>query len=137
MTTPASTALRGALITLAKADATLATLMGGAVKIWEHVPENAVHPYLELRASGTRAWDTTGDRGKEHEVSVNCWSHEEGSKQCEAILGRLEEIWRDQRPTIADHRVVNLELQFADIIREEGGQTYHGFQRWRAVTEEV
>jgi hypothetical protein len=136
MATSASYALRAALITLTKADATLATILGGTVQMYDHVPEDAVIPYIEYRSSA-RTWDTTTDRGDEFDVSINVWSHAEGSKQCEDVMRRIDEIWRAAAPSLTDHRLVNLERQFQDIIREEGGQTYHGFQRWRAVTEEV
>lgn len=142
MTSPANLSLRAALITRAKADAALATAMGGTVRFVEYVPEAngpdaLALPFLHWR-SDERAWDTTSDRGREHSIEVSCFSRAEGRKEVDQILHALELCWRDWAPqTLTDHRLVNLDMQMGDVIREDGGQTYVGYQRWRAVTEEL
>jgi hypothetical protein len=137
MTQPASLSLRAALIANAKANSGLQSACGGTVRFYEFVPERATLPYLQWRENA-RASDTTSDRGKEHEITINVWSRAEGRKEADQILHALETAWRDLAPqTLTDHRLVNIEFQMSDTIRTEGGQTYMGYARFRAVTEEL
>ena len=100
------------------------------------MPDGAAFPYLQWRENAA-AWDTTSDRGKTHDITVNAWSHAEGRREVDLILHALEIAWRDIAPrTLTDHRLINIDRTFADVIREEGGQTYLGVMRFRAVTEE-
>jgi hypothetical protein len=135
MTIPATLSLREALVARLKADAGVAALVAG--RVFDHVPEREVFPYVSIRATA-RAWDTTDDFGKEVSVEINAWSRKEGRRECELILHALEVSLRTMAPAVlTDHRLVNMTFEMADVLREEGGQTYFGYARFRAVTEEL
>ena len=135
MTIPATLALRTTLVARLKADAGVADLV--ADRIYDHVPEREQFPYVSMRAAA-RAWDTTDDYGKEITVEFNAWSRAEGRRQCELILHAVDASLRTIWPAVlTDHRLVNMTFEMADVLREEGGQTYFGYARYRAVTEEL
>jgi hypothetical protein len=135
MTIPATLALRQAVVAALRADAGLQALIGQ--RVYDHIPEREQFPYVSLRDQ-VRAYDTTTERGKEHTLQLNAWSRAEGSKEAELVLHGLERVLRDLSPrALTDHTLINLDVEMATVVRDEGGQTYFGYVRARAVTEEV
>lgn len=134
-TIPATLALRQALVTHLKANAALALMVGA--RIYDHVPERETFPYVSIRDE-VREWDTGSDRGKEHRLEINCWSRAEGRRESELVLHLVETAMRDAALSLTGgHRLVNLQFEMGAVIREDGGQTYFGYARFRAVTEET
>lgn len=135
--------LSGVLTTATRAYSPLTTLLGGA-RIFSHVPAEitepplgaAAQPYLQFKI-GSKPWDTVTDYGKEHTLELWAWTEHNGPKQAQAIVDAVETLFRTWTPTMASHRLVNLVLQYSDVFRDGEGQTYCGYQRWRAVTEEI
>lgn len=137
MTIPALLAVRQALVARLRADPDLVALLGGA-RVFDHVPEREAFPYVSFEAEAAE-WDTgQTEFGKEIMIDVNAWSRKEGRRECEIILHAVERSLRDMAPAVlTDHRLVNMTFEMADVLREEGGQTYFGYARFRAVTEEL
>jgi len=137
-TEPASLQLRKALVGRLNADGALMARTGGR-KVLDFVPERTPMPFVQIRLS-ERPWDTSSDYGREFDVEFNAWTEAEGRKACELILHGIEQSLRglsgDALP-MDGHRLVNLHLQHVDVFRDGPGQTYCGYQRWRAVTEET
>jgi len=135
VTIPASLALRQALVSQLIGDAGVAALV--AARVYDHTPDREILPYISLRAASV-AWDTSTEYGKEHAVEINVWSRQEGRKEAETILHAIETALRSVAPAVlTDHRLVNMHFETADVLREESGQTYFGYARLRAVTEEL
>ena len=131
-------AIKAALV----ADATIITLMGASPAVFDHVPDAEPMPYIQLDEPGTSAWDVTPTEaddgyGKEHTAMIHVWSSYEGKKEINAIMRAIELELRDFSPTLANHKVVNFRFQFADRLRDQDGQAYHGVIQFRAITEEI
>lgn len=131
-------AIRAALI----ADASLATIMGGAVRFYDVPPPDALMPYLTIDTSAAAEWDVTpteSDDGHGHEITIliHSWSAYEGMKETGQMIRRVEEIVRDLAPELTAHRLVNIRFQFSDRLRDPDGQALHGVIQFRAVTEEL
>lgn len=138
MTIPATTALRAALVTTLRGNAALTALTGGQPRVFDHASERLPLPFVSIRTDDTQSWDTTTDRGEEITVEFNTWSNAEGRKEPEAVLNAIKEALMQFAPrTLTDHRLVNFEWKASRVIPDEQGQRYFGFQRWRAVTEEI
>lgn len=131
--------IRGVLV----ADSTLASLMGGAVKFFDYVPERESLPYIEYREGSTAEWDVdeTGSAtgfGREHTLTINVWSGYEGVKELRGILRRVYDLLQNNTSlSLVDHNLVNLRFMFDDVVREPDGQSYHGISQFRAITEEI
>lgn len=135
MTIPATLSLRQALVTRLRESSPLSQMV--SQRVYDHVPERESFPYVSIRATA-REWDTSDDFGKELSVEINVWSREEGRRECELILHAVEHALRGMAPAVlTDHKLVNMRFEMADVLREEGGQTYFGYGRFRAVTEEI
>lgn len=136
MTIPADLAIQEALVARLRADAGVAAFVGA--RVYDHVPERESFPYVSLRTSGVRDWDTSTDFGKELSVELNVWSRKEGRREAKLILHAIEQALRPFAPAVlTDHRLVNMTFEMAEVVREDGGQTYFGYARFRAVTEEL
>ncbi|MBI1188316.1 MAG: DUF3168 domain-containing protein [Alphaproteobacteria bacterium] len=135
MPTAPDTALRIALIARLKADAGVVAAVGEAVRVFDFVPEDEPFPYFTIR-SQARPWDTTSDRGHEHEVLLNYWYEGEGKRHGEAVLYAVQRAFRDHQAALSDHALRNLEWRFEDVVRDEA-RRHLAHQRWRAVTEET
>ncbi len=145
MTADPSLELQKAFRTLLKADTDLATLMGGRVRFFDHVPERTPRTYIEYRQGQVQEWDTSpaddesvsGD-GKEHTVSFNVWSDYEGVKELRKILRRIYDLLQNNTGmSLTGHKLVNLRFLFEDVVPEPDGQSYHGIAQYRAITEEI
>lgn len=131
-------AMRAAILS----DVTLRTLVSDPVRLYDHVPENAPMPYIQHDEPGTAEWDVTPTEtdegyGHEHNIMLHVWSAYEGKQEINAILYRLEQIFRDWRASLTGHRLVHIRYQFSDRLRDPDGQAYHGVIQFRAVTEEI
>lgn len=131
----ANGALRAALVARLAADAPLTALIG-ADRVFSHVPDGQPSPYVQLRIDA-KAWETSTEYGAEHTVELNAWTEGEGPKLADRILAAIEDSLREASITLSGHRLVNLRLQASTVFRDGEGQTYCGYQRWRAVTEEL
>lgn len=137
--TAAATELRTALIAALTVDLGVkATAMGASPRIFNRVPPERTFPYLVIKTSSLRPWDTTTDRGGELDVEFRAIGEYEGDLEGEAIFRAVALALRDWAPqTFSTHRLVNLTLAFEDVRSEEDGKRYFGLQRWRAVLEEI
>lgn len=137
MTLAAQTALRTAIIAALKADAGVQAAMGAVPRVVNRAPPGLPFPFIVV-SSQFQPWDTTTDRGGQHDVEFRLMGEYEGDKQGETIFRATQEALRDWAPrALTDHWLVNLELRFEDVRSEEDGKRYFGMQRWRAVTEEA
>jgi len=138
----ASWELQKAIKTLLVGDATLATLLGGAVRFYDLVPEGAALPYIEYGEAGITAWDTdpaddrSGD-GEEHTITIHIWSSYEGKKEVSLVQRRVRELLQNNTSlSLTGHILVNMRFLVSDTVRDPDGQAFHGISQFRAVTEE-
>lgn len=124
--------------------ATAVTSLLGGPRVYENVPidvekppaGSAGQPYVQYRGE-SKPYDTTTERGREHKIELNVWTFKKGSKQANEIMAAIETNMRDALFALTGgHVLTNLEFEFGTVFRDGEGQTYCGYQRWRAVTEE-
>ncbi len=130
----ANWALQQAIYSAVTADAALNTLIGPP-RLYDDVPQNAVHPYLTLGQSTTRDWSTSTEPGDEHVLTLHVWSRAGGRREAQEVMGALKTALHDRPLTLTGHRLVNLRHELSEARREPDGDTYHGLVRFRAVTE--
>lgn len=142
MSESASWELQKAIKTLFTGDASLATLLGGTVRFYDLVPEDAALPYIEFGEAGITAWDTDvadsrSGFGEEHLLSIHVWSSYEGKKEASLIQRRVRELLQDNTSlSLGGHTLVNMRFLFSDLVRDPDGQAFHAISQFRAVTEE-
>lgn len=129
-------AVQVALVGALRADATLAAEIGD--RVFDAVPEDAVHPYVSL---GPEDWrDPMADCliGETGVVQIDIWSRDVGRRECKRITDRIERMFRDGALALpAPYRCVSVAVILRRILQDPDGRTSHGVVQLRIETEEV
>lgn len=96
--------LQEAFVTVLEGDVELAQLMGGAVRVYDRVPEGAAFPYIQIADDQTIDNSNTCVRGSEIFARVHVWSREPGHVEAKKISGRVRDLL-DTRHTLEDHYI--------------------------------
>lgn len=131
----ASLALQKAIVAALKADAHLKVLIGDPPRIYDDPPRDAPFPYVTIGASTLADWDTSEAPGFEHAILLHAWSRYGGRREARLIQGALHAALHERALSLDGHRLANLRFEFADVFRDEDGETAHAVMRFRAVTE--
>lgn len=127
-------ALQQAVYEVLAADAGLIEELGDPPRLYDDAPKAAVFPYVLL--GETRESAIAGDDGLfEHDIRLQIFSKHGGRKEVKRIADRLYDALQDADLAIEGARLVSLRFVFADAFRRDGGETYQGAVRFRAVTE--
>jgi len=126
----------------------LATLLGSAARVYDHVPGAArlAYPYLVLgRRSRTNEAGALQAVGSVVSVQVDGWSDAKGPYQMQRIVSRVAALL-ERRPTLSLGPYVYLERSLtceheevfdeADLDAPEQ-RLYHGVQRWALECHEA
>jgi Protein of unknown function (DUF3168) len=132
----ASFALQKAIYSKLSADTALLALLGGP-RIYDDVPTRAEFPYVTIGQTIERDWSTATDPGQEHLMTLHVWSRGRGRREADDILAAIGAALHDQTLPMTGFRLINLRHEFSDARRDPDGETFHGLQRYRAVTEAI
>ena len=105
------------------------------VPVYDDVPENPPHPYVTI---GAGDWRQAGDKtvdGQEHRPEIHVWSRYRGRKETKDLQGRIHGLLHNRPMDLAGHRLILLRFEFAAVLEDPDGLTWHGVQRFRALTE--
>lgn len=117
-------------------DSTLVSLV--STRIYDHVPENAAFPYVEL-GEGTAVpgdVDTKTEDGMDQTIMIHTLSRYRGAKEAKQIMSAITEVLHDASLSISGHSLVMCSFEFSELFMEGDGLTRHGIQRFRVVTQE-
>lgn len=131
----AAVELQRAIFAVLKADAAIKAVVGN--RIHDHTPNNLRFPYLTFGRTNSYDWSTGTEIGTEHLFSIHVWSKATGKTETLELMGRVEELLRDNALQLNGHNLVNLTPSFAETRFDEDQSLHHGLLRYRAVTEPV
>lgn len=129
-----SAELQTTIVSTLTHDPALRARLGGP-KVFDRVPERAVFPYLTLGRTAVVDWSTGTEDGSEHILTLHVWSKGGSKQEAYEIMDMVSNALHDQALPLTSHRLVNLQLQFAEARQEPDSPAYHGILRFRAVTE--
>jgi hypothetical protein len=129
-----SAELQTTIVTALTGDAGLTALLGGP-KVFDRVPERVAFPYLTLGRTAVIDWSTGTEDGAEHILTLHVWAKGGSKQETYEIMHKVSAKLHDANLALHSHRLVNLQLQFAEARQEPDSPTYHGILRFRAVTE--
>lgn len=128
-------ALRAAILARAQADAELAALMGGALRLHDEPPRAAEPVYAVFGEVTAADWSTDLDRGHEQDLALVVWSREGSARAGLAAAERFAAILDGADLALAGHRLVNLRVTAVAAARDERTRLARVTVRLRAVTE--
>lgn len=129
----AETALAAAIRAAALADVNLQARL--ADRFYDDPPPDVSFPYLTLGRVESKPVDASERGALEHGVTLHVWSRYGGRAEALEIIAALRACLHNAALDVADHRLVLLFAQFADVFRSGDGRTTHGVLRLRAITE--
>lgn len=77
--------VQAAIFALLTAEPSLQTALGGAGRVFDHVPATTNFPYLVISELAERPDDTLGTKGRMLTLTLDAFSQAEGYKELEAI----------------------------------------------------
>ena len=130
----ASLPLQKAIVAALKADLFVATLVG--TRIYDAVPMNATKPYVSFGPFQLLAEEGDCIEGGEIIVQLDAWAVGPDTVEVKR-LGSAVAMALDNAPLALDEnqRLVMLEIQNIQYLREPDGLTAHGVLTVRALTE--
>lgn len=105
-------------------------LVGG--RVYDHVPENAVFPHVEIGEGQGVPADTTGDSGELSDAGVSefvtfhVWSRYRGKKEVKETLSRLHSVLHEQSLTIPGRVSAHAFVRDMRVVLDQDGLTRHG-----------
>lgn len=130
-------ALRAAILAHAQADATLAALMGGTVRLHDEPPRAAEPVYAVFGDAAARDWSTGSDEGHAHEAAIVVWAREGGARSGLDAAARLAMLLREAALILDGHRLVSLRVTALETARDDKTGLARATLRLTALTEVV
>jgi hypothetical protein len=109
-------------------------LLAGA-GVYDHVPQEADYPYESLAALSETWADGFTDGFREVTMQWDVWSRYHGRKEAHAIQSSQIALINRQSISLATLRLVSIRLDYADVLEDPDGITWHGVTRYVALVE--
>ena len=123
--------------TTLKADSALQAFIGTTARVFDHVPQSSIYPYVVIGETTGEDFDTKTEDGMAQQVMIHTWSRYRGSKEAKQIMGAVVDALDQQALSVTGHTLVLLRFEFSDLFLDPDGLTRHGVQRFRALTQET
>jgi Protein of unknown function (DUF3168) len=123
-------AMRAALL----ARPALITLLGGA-HVFDEVPRGANPPFVVFSALETRDWSVIDQKAHEHFLSLEVVTNARTRPLAQNICAEIELALDNAALTLTDHKLINLRVIFANVIKSISTSNYGAALRFRAATE--
>ena len=124
-------ALQEAIYTRLSNDSTLTDTNGASV--YDEVPEGSSYPYVTIGETTALDYSTKDVNGSEQTLTLHVWSQYRGAKESKNIMDRLHDLLHNYSLSVTGANLINLRLEFSDLLRDPDGITRHGVVRFRAV----
>lgn len=130
-------ALRAAILARLSADAELAALMGGTVRLHDEPPRAAEPVYAVFGDAAARDWPGDGGAGHEHETAIVVWAKPGSAKSALDAAERMAALLHDAALAPAGHRLVLIRVAALESARDERANLARATLRLRALSEVV
>ena len=127
-----------AIFTALSGDATLTGLLGGPA-IYNGVKDGTPPPYVDI--GDDTAIDDSGINvdAQEHTITLHTWTQQPIGGQsaknlCMSIMVEVRNVLHEARLLLNNGALCNMRQEFRETLRDPDGVSWHGVQRFRAVT---
>ncbi len=127
--------MRAAILARLNADADLATLMGGAVRLHDEPPRAARGVYAVFSDVTARDWSTGSSRGEDQTLGLVVWAEEGSAATGFAAVERIAALLQEADLALAGHRLVTLRMTETQAARDRATGRVRVTLRLRALIE--
>ena len=128
-------ALRAAILARLSVDAALATLMGGALQLYDEPPRGAEPVHAVFGTADAKDWSSDGSRGHEQAAAIVVYAKPGSALSGLQAAERIAELLKDATLALVDHRLVTLRVIAFAADRDEASNLARATVHLRAVTE--
>ena len=128
-------ALRGAIFARLSANAELASLMGGSLRLYDEPPRGSEPVYAVFGEAAARDWSTDTEPGHEHDVAIVTWAKPGSARSALLVAERMAELLHGADLALAGHRLVLLRATALESDRDATTNLARATLRLRALTE--
>lgn len=139
MMTWAPKELQKTLFSILGSDATLLSLGVTGVFDSTSVPEEQTFPFITIGDNPMENRSNHTTRGWKSEVKIHVWYQEagRGRKKVQEIQARIDELLNSVDICVDGWNIINLRLQFVDVIVDIDNVTLHGIQIFNLLLGEA
>jgi len=130
-------ALRAAILARLSADAAVATLMGGALRLYDEPPRGAEPVYAVFGTADAKDWSSDGSRGHEQAAAIVVYAKPGSALSGLRAAERIAELLHDASLALLGHHLVALRAVAFAADRDETSNLARATVHLRAVTEVV
>lgn len=112
-------------------------LMAAISGVYDHVPADTAFPYVTIGETTVIDWSSKSFDGQLHDLTLHVWSRARGRKEVKTIMALLYDTLNGAALAVEGQELVDLRFDFAQTLLDADGLTFHGVQRYRAVTRAV
>lgn len=127
-------ALQKLIVDRLRADAAVSAMIGQ--RIYDSVPAKAVYPYVSFGAHDYVPDDAECIAAGEHTIMLDVWSEKPGRVEAKQVVDAVRRSLRQYDADLGAYGLVEMEIDFADVIMDPDGLTAHGRVQVRARIEE-
>ena len=91
------------------------------------------YPFISIGDARADDYSTKDLDGGDYEVTFDIWSQYKGAKECKQIMDKIHDLLHDSNISVTGFNLINMRLEFTDILRDPDGVTRHGVMRFRAI----
>jgi hypothetical protein len=128
-------ALRAAILVRLAADAELASLMGGAVRLHDEPPRGAEPVYAVFGPADAKDWSSDGSRGHEQDAAIVVYAKPGSALSGLQAAERIAALLDDASLALSGHRLVALRVAAFASDRDQRASLARATVHLRAVTE--
>lgn len=129
MATDSIKALRGAVFTALKNDATLLSLVNG---VYEYAGETLAYPYVYIDAMQAEEWSKLGSKGANVTFTVKIATRDKDSGKCGDIVARVQGLLHRAALTVTGHTLQYLRWNDTRLFENGRPNTFEGSVRFGA-----
>lgn len=125
--------IKAAIITLLRADGTLAALVSG---VYDEVPQGTAYPYIAVGSMTEVRFNAFGKAGKDTTVTLHVWSQNAGFKEALAITDRVNVLLDNTALSVSGFNLVLCEHENTNTIIDPDGKTRQVAIGYRVIVQE-
>lgn len=115
-------------------DEQLAMLVTG---VYDYVPQGSSLPYVSIGQLTAEEFGSHTTEGMNVLIQIDTWYRGTGRKGLRTIMGNVYRVLHKSALAVEGQHLIDIRFEFADTDLDPDGVTFHGVQRFRALTQGV
>ena len=113
-----------------------ATLMAAITAVYDHVPQDAVFPYIAIGDVTSVPFDTYDTVGDEQTLMLHTWSEYRGRKEIKTLQGLVYDVLNRAELSLSGGTAIGCDQELVEDFIDADGLRRHGVQRFRVIIDD-